>query len=316
MTRDVPPTIGSLVTVTLQPALDVSTTVDVVTPERKLRCGPTVREPGGGGINVARVADRLGAEVRAVVVAGGATGRHLVELASDEGLRTTPIMTEGETRQSFSVVERTSGSQYRFVLPGVPIDPSTIAEVAEAIKAEPALGCLVFSGSMPPELAEGALASLIDETSGADVIVDTSGPALREALQTRATIIKPSARELSAVVGRELDTEREVLTAAEDVLAESTVGALLVSIGPGGAFLLRRAEKPLRFRPPTVQVRSAVGAGDSMVGGLAAALCRGDDLVTATAVGVAAGTAAVITPGTGLCRADDVQRLLELVAYE
>jgi len=171
----------------------------------------------------------------------------------------------------------------------------------------------VFSGSLPPGLAAEALVALVGSVIAAPVIVDTSGPALQHALGTAATVIKPSARELAAVVGRQLLTETDVLTAAEEVLDSSSVGALLVSIGAGGAFLLRSDEPTVRLRPPTVQVASAVGAGDSMVGGLATGLCQGQDLLSAAKLGIAAGSAAVMTPGSGLCTASVVEELLPLV---
>lgn len=313
MSDDDVPAPAPLVTVTLNPALDLSTSVEVVVPDHKLRCERASREPGGGGVNVARVASRLGVTARAVVVVGGATGEQLVALADAEGLAMTPIQVSGETRQSLSVIERSSGRQYRFVLPGPSVELGVIDAVDAALGVDTAVGCVVFSGSLPPDLDAEALVTLVGSVTGAQVVIDTSGQALLRALDTTAAVVKPSARELAAVAGRQLLTETDVLNAAEEVLAGSSVGALLVSIGAGGAFLLQRGEHPVRLRPPTVRVASAVGAGDSMVGGLASGLCRGEDLLSAAKLGIAAGSAAVMTPGSGLCTASAVAELLPLV---
>lgn len=312
---------ADVVTVTLNAAVDVSTTVDVVRPEHKLRCDPARTEPGGGGVNVARVAARLGSSVEALVVAGGSTGNRLLELLALDGIPAVAIEIDGLTRQSFSVNERSTGAQYRFVLPGPPIDDDAAHRVIETLASRRPSGCLVVSGSMPPGTPDGFVADLIDHLDDGTaaeipVVVDTSGPELERSLMTRAAVVKPSARELSAVVGRELATEGDVLAAATEVAERSTVGAILASIGAGGALLVRRGEAPIRLRPPTVKVVSAVGAGDSMVAGVATGLARGLDLVQAAALGVAAGTAAVMTPGSELCQPERVDQLHPLVRID
>lgn len=309
-----------IITITMNPALDVSTSVPVVRPDHKMRCEPPISEPGGGGINVARVAKRLGAQVRAVTTAGGATGQLLLELLGTEGLHAIPVAIEGETRRSFSVVEGTTDRQFRFVLPGPGVDAGTIVALGEVLRQEiPPIEpegrspVVVISGSMPPGTPPGTIEAIFDSLAGTDVIVDTSGPSLVEGLRCGPFLVKPSVRELSSVVDRALLDEREVQAAAEEVMSESPTGSLLVSMGSGGALLVRSSGDSVRLRAPTVRVRSAVGAGDSLVGGLAVGLARGLDVVDASALGVAAGTAAVLTEGSGLCRKADVEAFLPVV---
>lgn len=309
-----------IVTITVNPALDVSSSVEVVTPERKLRCAEPQREPGGGGINVARVATRLGAVVEAVAVVGGPTGEAVVTLLEAEGLRVTPVTVEAETRQSLAVTERSTDRQFRFVLPGPPLDSPTVTRILStlALSQAGAVPLVVVSGSVPPGTPAEAVTRLLVPLaeSGADVIVDTSGTALRTAAESGVFLIKPSARELAALVERTLATEQEVTLAAQEVVERFPVGAVLASIGAGGAVLAIRSSAPLRLRAPAVQVRSAVGAGDSLVGGLVVGLGRGDTLPSAAALGVAAGTAATLTEGSGLCTSTDVDRLLPLVTTD
>lgn len=305
---------AAVVTLTFSPALDVATSVPVVTPSRKLRCGPPRSEPGGGGVNVARVAQRLGISATAVAPLGGDQGRRVAEELAVEGVAVRPVDSDLPIRQSFSVTEESTGRQFRFVLPPIalasPVADGCVAATCELGKDA---GCVVVSGSIDIADVADALRTVVETVSPTPVIIDTSGAALDVALDSGAALVKPSARELSAVVGRPLDTEVDVACAAVETAQERNVGAVLVSIGSGGAVLARRAKPPVRFRAPTVQVRSTVGAGDSLVGGIAASLCRGADLIDAIRVGIASGTATVLTDGTELCDAEVVAELLPLV---
>lgn len=306
-----------IVTLTLNPALDVSLTTEVVVPTHKLRTSRPLYQPGGGGINVSRVCRRLGEPTIAVLPLGGPPGGRMTQLLIDEldaaDVRTVAI--GGDTRESISIVSNTSGDQYRFVLPGPELSHAEVDLCLDAVAtAALAAGsrCVAVSGSVPDGVELDIFSRLVELVPGAAVIIDTSGPALTAALRSGAHLVKPSARELAAVVDRELLTEADIVDAARQVKAQSDVEVVVVSIGPGGAVVVT-ADDTIRLRAPTVQVRSAVGAGDSMVAGITTGLNRGLDLTDAVALGVAAGTAAVLTDGTDLCRPDDVDRLLALV---
>lgn len=307
-----------VVTLTLNPALDVSLTTDVVVPTHKLRTGPPRYQPGGGGINVSRVCRRLGEPTVAVVPLGGPSGIRMTGLLADEldeaDVRTIPI--QGDIRESISIMSSSSGDQYRFVLPGPTLNSSevnmcldAVAEAAQRARSR----CVVVSGSVPDGVDLDVFSRLVALVPDTAVIVDTSGPALAAALSSGAHLVKPSARELAATVDRELLTEADIINGARQVKADSNVEVVVVSIGPGGAVVVT-ADDIVRLRAPTVQVRSAVGAGDSMVAGIAVGLNRDLGLVQAVSLGVAAGTAAVLTEGSDLCDPADVDRLLPLVS--
>ncbi len=303
-----------IVTLTLNPALDISSSVPVVSPSHKLRCTAPVVEPGGGGINVSRVCQRLGERSVAVVPVGGAVGNRLTDLLAAEGIDARVVPLAEETRESISITEETTGHQYRFVLPGPALQAGEIEACHRAVtEAAADARCLVVSGSLPEGVDPRIIADLVAALPDVDVLVDTSGSALPAALQSGAYLVKPSARELASVVGRTLHTEAEVTEAAIEVHGSSRVEVLVASIGAGGAIVVDH-RGPHRLRAPSVQVRSTVGAGDSMVAGLAVGRQRGLDADRAAALGVAAGTATVLTEGTGLCRRDDVERLLGAVA--
>jgi 6-phosphofructokinase 2 len=178
----------------------------------------------------------------------------------------------------------------------------------EALEPSPAY--LVVSGSLPPGLPPtifhelGKLATRI----GARLIVDTSGPGLAAALEVGVFLVKPNYRELSSLLGRPIENDYDLEDVAQSMIKAGQSEAVLVSLGAAGAALIT-ADDCKRFRAPVVPIQSKVGAGDSMVGGLVLALARGESLIEAARFGVAAGTAAVMTPGSELCRREDAERL-------
>jgi 6-phosphofructokinase 2 len=303
---------AGIVTVTPNPSIDVSTAVDRVEPDRKLRCDEPQREPGGGGLNVARVVARLGGESLALWSKGGATGDLLHELLDGEGVTHHPAPIDGFVRESFAVFERSSSRQFRFGTPGPRVRVDGLAPLIALVeRLEPFPSIVVGSGSLPPGADErfyGALAEMAADR-GARVVVDTQGAPLRRALETRRVfLIKPNLRELATLVGRELQDDGDIVDAARAIVHSGGSDVVVTSLGAGGALVVSR-EIADRIVAPTVPVRSRIGAGDSTVGGIALALARGEPLARAARFGVAAGAAAVMTPGTELCRRADVERL-------
>jgi 6-phosphofructokinase 2 len=300
-----------IVTLTLNPALDISTTTERVVPEHKLRCEAPRRDPGGGGINVARVVDALGGRATAVFPAGGSTGQALLAaLRGGGGLQPHPVPIAGETRHSFTVDERArDGVEYRFVLPGPDLSAVELDACLEAVVERAAEAAFVVaSGSLPPGVPPDVYARLAAmlPPGGPRLIVDSSGPALR---QTRgAWLLKPSLRELQVLAGRDLPDTAARVVAARGLMEEEMAEVVVLSLGAEGAMLITREEQ-VHFAAIPVPVRSTVGAGDSMVAAMALALSRGEPLRQAVQFGMAAGAAALLRPGTQLCRLDDVERL-------
>ena len=305
-----------IVTVTLNPALDVWATTPVVQPERKLHCTDAELTPGGGGINVSRAVQRLGGSSTALFPVGGSSGELLCDLLTREGLTLRPVPVEGMTRESFAIKEASSGRHYRFVLPGPTLTVTDFAACRRELEralSSPSL--VVLSGSLPAGVEPEQLADLIElaDGLGGHVVVDTSGPALRAAACAGVAFLKPSVNELGQHHGHPLADEDEIERAARALLRSGSNGAVLVSLGAAGALLVRPGSATLHLSAPAVDVVSAVGAGDSLVAAIVLALAAGEDLVTAACQGVAAGTAATLAPDHTLCHAEDVARLLPLV---
>lgn len=288
----------------------MSTAVDQVVAERKLRCDAPNPEPGGGGINVARVVRVLGGEATALWTRGGTAGTRLQALLDRLDLDHRPLPIAGETREHLIVFERSSGRQFRFGMPGPALDDAEQDACLQAVAAlEPTPAYLVLSGSLPDAVPDDLYARFVRAApTGCRVVLDTSGPALAAGIAAAPDLVKPNRNELAALTGAPVDDVADVRAAAHRLIAAHGVGAVVVSLGAGGA-LACAADGDWRAVAPPVRVRSAVGAGDSMVAGMVLALQRGEPLAAALRWGVAAGTAAVLTEGTQLCRPDDVARL-------
>lgn len=298
----------TIATLTVNPALDAGCRVDRVTPEHKLRCSEPELEPGGGGINVARAVQELGGQALALWTCGGPHGELLKNLLDEAGLPHRPIPVAGNTRQNLTVDETGGDQQYRFVFPGPQMTAADAGRCFDALESlDPAPEYLVFSGSLPPGLDEDFYAQAARRVTGR-VIVDTSGRPLEEALEGGLYLIKPNIRELSRLAGREIEDDSAIISTARRLIDAGKVEVVVCSLGSGGAVLVT-ADETEHVRTPTVPIRSKVGAGDSMVAGIVLALARGKSVAESARFGVAAGAAAVMTPGTELCRRQDTERL-------
>lgn len=304
-----------IVTLTMNPALDITTNVDVVRPTQKLRCSAARYDPGGGGINVARIARVLGGSVFAVFPAGGSHGGLVTRLLDEAAVAFAAIPIAGATRESFTVNQTSTGEQYRFVLPG----PELTAREQERCLRELRVAArsaefVVASGSLPPGVPADFYQRVADLCLqlGARLILDTSGGGLRH-VSSGVFLLKASVRELRECVGRPLLTAAEQVAVAHELIDSGRAEVVLVSAGSQGA-LLATQQGSLRFSAIPMPGGSGVGAGDAMVAAITVALSRGWTLVKSVGLGIAAGAAMLSTPGTAACERAEVERLFELVA--
>jgi 6-phosphofructokinase 2 len=296
----------SIVTLTVNPAIDVAASVPRIFPNHKLR-----RHPGGGGLNVSRAIRQLGGESLACYLAGGPGGDMLEALLNAETLTHRRLAIQGWTRENFTATEEESGNQFRFVMQGPELSEAEWQNALETLASlEPAPDLAIASGSLPrgaPDDFYGRFAQAMRQR-GTRVIIDTSGQPLAEAVRAGVFLIKPSLREMRALTCQDLETDAEQNVAAMNLIETGKCEAVVVSLGAEGVLLASR-ESCERFASPEVVVQSRVGAGDSMVAGIGLALSRGESVREAVRFGVAAGAAAVMTPGTELCRREDAERL-------
>ena len=303
---------GTIVTLTMNPALDIATSTDQVVPTHKLRCAPPRYDPGGGGINVARAVHALGGDTVAIFPVGGPAGEMIHHLLDQEGVRHHPIAIGGFTRESLAVEDRQTGEQFRFILPGPEVSAADQERCLDQLSVAAAeADFIVASGSLPLGMREDFYARVAElaQRLGKRMVLDTSGAALKQA-GDGIHLLKPSLRELQDLAGREIGTPFEQEKAAREVIEQGRSEIVVLSLGAEGALLVT-AQDCERFVAVPVEARSTVGAGDSMLAGIVLGLTRGLQLREAVRFGLAAGAAALLGSGTELCRRSDVERLYQ-----
>jgi 6-phosphofructokinase 2 len=303
-----------IVTLTINPALDVSTSVKKLVPFTKMRCATAHRDPGGGGINVARVLKRLGTDAAAIYSAGGATGKLLATLVERDGVRSIVIPALSDTREDLTIFDETTREQFRLVFPGAPLsDAEWQACLRSIARFNPQPGFVIASGSLPAGVPHDFFGRVAQASKAhSKVIVDTSGPFLKPALDAGVYLIKPNLREFQELAGIVSNDEAVLIEAGRRLFDRYRIEVIAISMGSEGALLVTR-EMALRANGLPIEPISVSGAGDSFLGAMVWSLSNNSSLDIALRYGVAGGSAALLNPGTELCRAEDVHRLASKV---
>jgi len=305
--------VPSVVTLTMNPTIDKSAAIGHVAPDRKLRCEEPRHDPGGGGVNVSRAMRRLGGQSLALYPAGGALGQLLQELLDEEGVRHQAIPINGMTRENLTVAEASTGQQYRFGMPGPSLEEEDWQRCLEELSTlESGPDYVVASGSLPLGVPDDFYARVARQVHdrGGRLLLDTSEEPLRAAAAEGVYLLKPNMRELRQLAQSDIEDEAAQEAAVRELVERGQAEVVLLSLGAAGA-LLATADRLERLRAPSVPIKSKIGAGDSMVAGIVLGLSRGRSVVEAALLGIAAGSAAVMTPGTELCRREDTERLFK-----
>lgn len=298
-----------ILTITLNPCIDKSSTVEKMKPESKLRCSEVVNEPGGGGINVSKALKKLETASVALFPAGGHNGNMLCSLLKEESILFHAVDTKVETRENWIVLEGSTVNQYRFTFPGREVQEETIKTLIDQIRSfSPAY--VIASGSLPPGLPDYFYGLVVKNAKsvGARCIVDTSGPALQALQGKGAYLIKPNIGELCKMLNVEWLDKNEVADAAQQAIMDGFAELIAVSMGPDGAWIVSKEERHFATAPK-VEKRSTVGAGDSMVAGMTYMLQQHRSLKEVISFGVACGSAATMNEGTQLFKQADAERL-------
>jgi 6-phosphofructokinase 2 len=303
-----------IVTITFSPCIDKSTSVSSLIPEKKLKCAAPKLEPGGGGINVARALKKLGGKATAIFPSGGYTGKFFTHLLETENIPSVIIETANETRENIIVLDESTNNQYRFGMPGTELMENEWNRCLKAVEEIKNTDFIIASGSLPPGVPLNIYAQLakMAKRNNSKFIVDTSGEALKHAVDEGVYLLKPNIGELSSLSGKKELQTAEVKDIAAGIIAKGKCEVIVVSMGAAGAMLVTKEIAELITPPPVIR-KSTVGAGDSMIAGIVFYLSLGKSLVEAVQYGVACGTAATLNPGTELCKKEDADRLYALI---
>jgi len=303
--------IKSIVTLTMNPAVDQSSSTDFVTDERKLKCRNERYDPGGGGINVSRAIKILGGHSKAFYPAGGCSGDLLERLLDREKIEHSRISIDGRTRINIHLLEESTNRQYRLNMPGAKVSEGEWRQCLQVIKDfTPSPDYIVASGSLPPGVPDDFYARIarLSKELNSKFILDTSGEPLQKALDEGVFLIKPNLNEFSDLIDETIENEEQIIDTAKDIINQGKCDVIVNSTGAAGTIVVTKDEAT-HIYAPLVPINSRIGAGDCMVAGITLKLASSVALMYAIRYGVASGTAAVITPGTELCRKDDVERL-------
>lgn len=300
----------------MNPSVDLFSETDELVEDGKSRCQTPSREPGGGGLNVARSLHRMGCDVLAVFPAGGLNGEILEQLARREKIPHRGIRIAGETRENLAITERSSGNLLHFVFPGPQLAESEWrACLKEVTTLDPAPRYLVLSGSLPegmPADFYGRIAATA-ALRGTNVVLDTSGSALQPALQAGVYLAKLNQREFDQLGFSHSNDAESLLQAMANAVADGLAGVLIVTLGSQGALFVSQSGEKAHISPPATKVVSHVGAGDAFVAVLLDRLQRGLPLQQAVCYGVAAAAAAVKTSGNQIKDLGTVETLYQQV---
>lgn len=304
-----------IVTLTLNPALDLSTEAPEVLPDLKLRCAQPRADAGGGGVNVSRAIAFLGGHATAAVALGGGTGARVRDLLREANIALIELGVAPETRENMSVICRQTGRQFRFIMPGAQWSVGDLDAASASLSAQLRKDdVIVPSGSLPPGVDGTAFMDLIHQLAkgGLRVVLDTSGDALRVAARTpRETpleLLRMDHAEAEALCERSLRGIEDVAELARQLAGSGVARAVVIAKGAEGSVLSLAEGGLWHVRPPTVDVISKTGAGDSFVAGYTLSLARGQLPLEACIMGVGAASSTVTTPDTDLCIREDAER--------
>jgi len=301
---------AKIITLTVNPALDIYSRVSEIKPDIKMRCNAPKIDPGGGGVNVSRVITRLGGSNKAIYTRGGHTGKIYSDLLDRENVNQDPLDIKNDTRQNFAVNETSGGDLYRFGFPGAELESSEYQELLDKINSEKAAEFIVASGSLPPNAPEDYYVHVARraKNNNQKFILDTSGKALAKILEEGAYLIKPNAKELQDLAGEKAEDREGQKRLLKNLLDKYPVEVIVLSLGSEGAILATNG-KTIYIPTIDVEAESSIGAGDSMVAGIVFSLTQGNDIKKAVMYGLACGTATIKSPGTELLKKEDVEEL-------
>lgn len=304
-------------TVTLNPALDKTVEIPSLTVDAVNRITSMRTDPGGKGINVSKVIQKLGGASVAAGILGGDTGRAILSALTGMGLTTLFHFVEGETRTNMKIIDPDNHTNTDINEPGVTVSEEILEKLLEELLAKVTKeDIVVISGSMPKGSPKDTYYTWTKafREKGAKVILDADGDLLKAGLKASPYLIKPNNHELGALTGRALETPEEIAETAAELMKEYGIGKVVVSMGGDGAVYVTK-DKTIYAEGLKVPVGSTVGAGDSVVAALAVSEEEGKTLEETVRLSTAVGAANVMCSGTQAAEYEVVETLLPKVVF-
>ena len=302
-------------TVTLNPALDKTVVIPSFTVDRVNRITKMRTDPGGKGINVSKVIQKLGGSSIACGLLGGHTGEAILSEVEKLGIETNFVFVLGETRSNLKIVDPVNHKNTDINEPGFKVSKELVNGLLhDLVKKVAPEDIVAISGSLPqgaPEDTYGAWVRALKE-KGAKVFLDAEGEVLRNGMAKAPYLIKPNKQELSALFGRELKTVGDLKEAAQELIGQYGIEAVVASMGSEGALFVTKSES-LYAKGIKVPAGSTAGAGDSIVAALAYAKEREMSLKEAVRLSTATAAATVMCSGSQAAEISAIEELMPRV---
>ena len=303
-----------LITVTLNPAVDKTAYLENFSSGSVNRVKEVRKDAGGKGINVSKVAAKLGGTTAALGFLGGSAGEFISEEITQFDIEQDFVWLAGETRTNLKIVDTVSGVETEVNEPGAKVSDAELAKLEEKImKVVGPDDSVILTGSLPPGVADDIYARLIDDLSSTDtkVFLDASDNSLEQGINSVPFLVKPNLAELESLLDQQLETTEEIIKAAQK-LQDQGIEIVVISLGSEGSLVVAQ-ENCFKVIPPKVKASSTIGAGDTLVGALALKLEAGSSLKEAMQYATAASANSVTKAGTQLCEQNEVEELLSEV---
>ncbi|MBM7624169.1 1-phosphofructokinase [Sporohalobacter salinus] len=306
-----------IITLTLNPAIDKMLTVDDFQLDKVNRAKDVRRDIGGKGINVSKVVAELGGKTTALGLLAGNNGNFIVNRLDELGIIHNFTWLDGETRTNLKLVDIQKSHEIEINEPGFRVTDSDIDNLkSDLLDTVTEDDFVVLSGSLPRNVPSNIYADLITDikNSGGKAVLDTSGFPLTVGLKAKPYLIKPNLSELEELVNEELETLDQIVRAGKKVYHQG-IKVVIISLGSEGSIIISN-QGVWKLTSSAVEVKSTVGAGDTLVGALVLQLNQGVKLKQAITYAAAASVNSVTKPGTQLCQQTEVEQFLELINVE
>ncbi len=300
----------SILTLTVNPALDRITTVDRLVFEDRAYIESTTEAAGGRGINAARVLTSFGAQAIAITTSGRDVGRKFEERLQADTFGKEIVKIRNGIRINLTISDR-QGLSIKLNERGPVLSDGEQDKLLKATeKLLPDASWLMLCGSLPPSMDLHFYTKLLKAATKhkVETFLDTDGDALLHGLEGHPTIVKPNQSEAERLLNMALITRSQLIDAVQRIKALGAKSVVL-SLGSRGAVACTSSEGVLEIMPPAVDALCPIGAGDAMSAAIVWSLERGDSLGDALRWGVAAGTASALLPGIELANLEQTKKI-------
>lgn len=303
-----------ITTLTMNPALDKTVFLSCFSINAVNRIKKVRLDAGGKGINVSKIVKMLGEETKVIGCLGGQVGKQLEQMVGQLGISHEFVWHKGETRINTKIVDMERGTCTDLNESGSELTAEELEDIKEVIyKWANQSEVFVVGGGVQPNVPLTFYKEIIEniDQTKCKVLLDASGPLLREGIKAKPWLIKPNIHELEELVSKELTSVELVIKESRKII-DSGVGCVAVSMGQDGILFVTK-DRAIQGKPPKVETKSTVGAGDSTVGAMAVGFYRHQSIEEIVKIAVAAGTAAVTMEGTNVPAKELIEELAQKV---